>query len=233
MDDQRIGLAFDSQPEPDFFMPSPNPWKSPLSLFLFFGMAVLLLAVDLTSKYVAFDHPQYKLLDKIERDTDDTRWILSGTDARERQLIPGWFHLRATVNEGAVFGLGQGKQAVFVAVSFVALAFLSFLFWKSPSRFEHFILGVLLAGVLGNMYDRVQYNYVRDMFFALPAFHWPGTWQLMGYPSMPDRLVFPYIFNVADVLLVCGVCVLLIKNFLPEKKEVENEAADKTVEGKA
>jgi signal peptidase II len=192
-----------------------SPLKSPLALALFIGSAVIGLAVDLGTKYLAFDSP-WQLLDHLER--FNGQWVAIGSDAREVKLIPHVLYLRATVNEGAVFGIGQGKQALFVLVSIVATAFLTFLFAQAKSKFEFVLLGLLLAGVLGNMYDRVMYNYVRDFFFMLPTTSWPGTWSLGSYPGTGSRLVFPYIFNVADVLLCCGVAVLMVRNLLPEKK---------------
>ncbi|MFT3786290.1 MAG: signal peptidase II [Tepidisphaeraceae bacterium] len=193
----------------------PSPFRSALALSLFVGATVVGLALDLGSKWLAFDSP-WKLASRVEQ--FDGRWFAFGADTREVHAIPYVLHLRATVNEGAVFGIGQGKQLVFVAVSVLATVFLAFLFGKSRSKLEQVLLGLLLAGVLGNMIDRVAYNYVRDFLFLLPTTSWPGTWNLGNYPGTGPRLVFPYIFNVADVLLCCGVAVLLLRNLLPEKK---------------
>jgi lipoprotein signal peptidase len=86
---------------------------------------------------------------------------------------------------------------------------------------------MLLAGVLGNMYDRIVFGYVRDMIHALPGWKWPGTWQvpLIGYPS-PGREVFPYIFNVADILLCVGVGLMIIYSMFtsPAKMKVTTES---------
>jgi lipoprotein signal peptidase len=66
-----------------------------------------------------------------------------------------------------------------------------------------------MAGVIGNMYDRTRFGFVRDMIYALPDKRWFGTWTLFGYPG-PERFVFPWIFNVADSLLCVGVGFMLI-----------------------
>jgi signal peptidase II len=61
---------------------------------------------------------------------------------------------------------------------------------------------MLLAGVLGNLYDRLMLGYVRDMIHALPR--WPNF--------------FPWIFNVADSLLCVGVTLIILYNLVrPEK----------------
>lgn len=194
------------------------------------GSAVLLLivtcaiglSVDLFTKWLAFGNESTKLLDAVVRNEMDGRWDVYGSDARSVKVIPGLLQFHATVNEGAVFGLGQGKQTMFVAVSVGAIGFLLFLVSKTRSRFEAILLGSLLAGVLGNMYDRIRYGYVRDMLLGFPDVHWFGTWTIPGlnYPG-GDRLVFPYIFNIADCLLVCGVGVLLIRSFFVTDKAAE------------
>src|SRR5439155_4325825 len=164
--------------------------RSPLAILLFLGTAAAGLILDLWSKTTAVAN------------------LRDGTVVR---FLPGLVHFTYTENHGAVFGFGQGQQTLFLAVSFGAIAFLIFLFLASGrSRGYQLILGMLLAGVLGNMYDRFNFGYVRDMIHALPGWQWPGwfvrllpaSWQ----PPIGRGLdVFPWIFNVADSLLCVGV----------------------------
>ena len=200
---------------------------------LFLIVCAIGLAADLFTKHLAFDRASTKLADVVVQ--DGGRWLALGADGLARTIVPRLLEFHATVNEGAVFGLGQGQRTWFVVVSLGAIAFLIYLVTRTRSRFEIVLLGCLLAGVLGNMYDRVQLGYVRDMIFALPGVGWPGAWQVpfTPYPGGGQRLVFPYIFNVADCLLVCGVCVLLIRSFFVSELNREDatsakEAAKKT-----
>src|SRR4051812_9018513 len=112
-------------------------FRSPIAVLCFVGACMIGLAVDLTTKVWAF------------------RALEIGDRAYE--LIPGWLHFETTVNQGAVFGIGQGQRWLFVCVSIVAIAFLSWLFAASERRQfgYHILLGILLAGVLGNLYDRI------------------------------------------------------------------------------
>jgi signal peptidase II len=160
-------------------------FRSPAALLRFAGVTAAGLAVDLWTKSEAVRH--LKLTeDKI-------------------QFIPGWLHFEYTQNHGAVFGIGQGQRMLFLAVSVGAIAFLTWLFAASGrQRWYQVILGMLLAGVLGNMYDRIEYGYVRDMIHALPR--WPR--------------LFPWIFNVADCLLCVGVFLMIAYSLFAAPREV-------------
>jgi len=184
-------------------------FRSRPALLLFLLTAVIGVVLDLWTKNWAYHALVY--------DTAETA-ASSHFLSRTYELIPGWLHLRFTGNRGAVFGIGQGKRVLFLIVSVGAIGFLGYLFGTSGrrQRFYHFVLGMLLAGVLGNMYDRFRHGYVRDMIYALPDWAWPGTWQvpLINYPASPHREVFPWIFNVADVFLCTGVGLMLAHQVL-------------------
>ena len=202
------------------------------AVVLFLAVCGLGLSADLFTKWLTFENPSTKLFTSVQHEAG--RWVVIGAEDRRIVAIPKLLHFHATVNEGAVFGLGQGQQYLFVAVSVAAIAFLVYLASRTRSRFEVILLGCLLAGVLGNMYDRIRYTYVRDMILAFPGVTWPGAWKLplINYPGSGERLVFPYIFNVADCLLVCGVAVLLIRSFfVTEKAESRSGEEAKAREG--
>lgn len=204
-----------------------RPLRSAKSAIVLFLIACVIgLGIDLVTKWLAFSNDATRLVDSVVRSESRGRWEVIGSEERAVKVIPKLLEFHATVNEGAVFGLGQGKQTMFVVVSVAAIGFLMFLVSKTRSRFEAILLGCLLAGVLGNMYDRIVYSYVRDMILALPGVHWLGTWSIPGlnYPGT-DRLVFPYIFNIADCLLVCGVAILLARSFFLPAKDEENKPA--------
>jgi len=124
------------------------------------------------------------------------------------------------VNQGALFGLG-GKYPflsfltpeqwnnVFTGISL--LAALAIVYWCTRSttirdRVLCAALGLILAGTLGNLYDRVVFGGVRDFLH----FHWY------------DRFDWP-VFNVADCCLVCGAFLLLAQAFLSRPVPAEQE----------
>ena len=194
-------------------------FRSPIALSLFLGVAAVGAALDLWTKALAVEHLR---------------------NAAARVFVPGWIHLTYTENHGAVFGIAQGARVIFLVVSVGAICFLALLFMTSGrARGYQLILGLLMAGVIGNMYDRVYYGYVRDMIHALPGWHWP-QWVVNYLPSawQPPRgqpmEVFPWIFNLADTYLCVGVVAMLLYSFVAEchrKRAVA--AAEQALAGKS
>lgn len=183
-----------------------NPLRSPLALLLFFGTTVVGVAADLALKSWSVAHL---------------------ADAEPWNLIPHVLRLTYTENFGAVFGIGQGQRVWFIAVSVAAIIFLTYLFKNSGNRrIYQFLLGLLLGGVLGNMYDRIFIGHVRDMIYALPGVHWPGFIANLLPASTPHE-VFPWVFNIADSLLCVGVFCMIVYSFFHEstKHSVAEDAA--------
>jgi lipoprotein signal peptidase len=180
--------------------------RSPIALLCFLGTFVVGLTLDLISKSLAMTHLKTS----------------PGEDPRIIRIIPWIVRFEYTENLGAVFGMGKGQRPLFLLVSVLAIGLLVYLFATSGKlRTYQVILGMLLAGVLGNMYDRVRYGFVRDMIHGLPGVTWPGwvvnllpeTWRT---PS--GRMeVFPWIFNIADSLLCVGVVTMIVYTFISER----------------
>jgi lipoprotein signal peptidase len=102
------------------------------------------------------------------------------------------------VNQGALFGMGNDHKeranTIFAIVS--ALAAIAILAWgmrRGPAREKWLMvsLGLILAGTIGNFYDRVVFSGVRD-FLYFYIIDWP-------------------VFNVADCCLVAGAGLLLFQ----------------------
>src|SRR5689334_23183796 len=125
------------------------------------------LSLDLWTKHLAFDRLSNGVYLVPDPSLPEARFE---ADAKpEYEFIPNWLHFKVVTNQGAVFGLGRGQRWLFIIVSIAAIAVLTSLFARSDHRhFYQLLLGMLLAGVLGNMYDRIRLGYVRDMIYALP-----------------------------------------------------------------
>jgi len=116
----------------------------------------------------------------------------------EMKIIPGFLHFKTVNNQGAVFGMGAGKRWRFVAARIEAMVFIIQLFSQSKKRQRvfHFLLALTLGGAIGNLYDRIVFGTVRDFIYMIIHAGQIELW--------------PFIFNIADVALVVGVCGLLL-----------------------
>jgi len=200
--DAPAGSAARTPPRP---APPPGAWRSRGALVVFLLVASVLLAVDLASKRLSFERVAGVPV-STEREPDGT---LAPVPPHEGiTVVPSLLELRLTWNHGAVFGIGQGRRTVFVGFSVVAVVVIATLFARSRphERLLHLSLASVLAGALGNMYDRVVFGAVRDMLHLFPGVPLPFG---LAWPD-GSRGLYPWIFNVADVCLVLGLLVLLV-----------------------
>lgn len=209
-----------TQPGPN---PAPTDWRanlvSPVALACFLLVAVVGLSLDLWTKSLAWEH----LVDSIEPAGDSlivTRKNVSPPGEAPRFDVVVWpnvLELTAVANRGAAMGLGQGLVSLFLIVSIAAAGVLFYFFLNSGQRrLYQVVLGLLLAGVLGNLYDRMVYGYVRDMIHIFPGVQWADLWS-----AMPATEVFPWVFNLADVYLCIGVPAVLLYGVFVTPTEAE------------
>lgn len=101
-------------------------------------------------------------------------------------FLPGAVQFRYARNTGMAFSLFSGARWVFVVLTAVVCAAVLFYMFqnKCHSLWGYWSLGVLVAGGLGNLIDRVLYGYVID--FIEPIF------------------VDFAVFNIADCAVTCG-----------------------------
>src|SRR5207237_1487877 len=97
-----------------------------------------------------------------------------------RVLVSDFFSLVYVTNIGDACGSFLGNNTFFIAISCVALVVvLGLLLWaRTPDRWRDLSLALLLAGILGNLTDRLLYGHVVDfLLFDLhvPYAHpWPA-----------------------------------------------------------
>jgi signal peptidase II len=173
--------------------------------FWFFGLAFVGLVIDLVSKEWVFAEIGYP--------NGESSWV--------KDIFGGWstFRFYTSINEGALWGIGQGMTWLFAGLSVVAIVAVCvwlFKFNAALSLWLTIALAFIMAGTLGNLYDRlgmhgVERNDVvifgvRDfLFFTFGKFNWP-------------------IFNFADVFLVTGAIMLGIHSFQVEKAGAESDS---------
>src|SRR5437016_13475696 len=121
-----------------------------------------------------------------------------------RIIIPNFFHLVNVTNTGAAFGSFRNNNTFFIAISSVAFFIVLLLLVRRRSHdvWRDVSLALLLAGILGNLTDRLLYGYVID--FLLFDLHVP--------------LAHPWpAFNVADSCICIAVVFFVIHSFRQEK----------------
>lgn len=172
----------------------------------FIVLAAVMLAIDLGSKAASF-HWIGQAPVRLAAPSAETMRQLAAIDPIV--VVPRVLHLQLWLNQGAIFGIGQGKRWLFAAVSVAAVFIIWRVFSRSGARQRafHFALAGILAGALGNLYDRLRFGAVRDMVHLFPGIHLPFGWT---WPGTDQRGLYPWIFNCADMWLVGGVALLLL-----------------------
>ncbi|MDQ6808938.1 MAG: signal peptidase II [Verrucomicrobiota bacterium] len=121
-----------------------------------------------------------------------------------RIVIPDVFDLVYVTNNGAAFGSFKNNNTFFVIISCGALAFVLSLLLRRRTRdtWRDLSLGLLLAGVLGNLTDRLVHGHVID--FLLFDLHVPFA---HPWPA----------FNVADACICVAVVCFIVHSMRQEK----------------
>ena len=188
--------------------------RCPRAIVRLLTIAIVLLAADLIIKKLAFECVADAPI-TLQRETDAFRNVVPAHDAIP--LVPKTLSLKLTLNRGAVFGIGQGGRWLFVGATAIAILVISVVFARSQrgAWVFHAALACILAGALGNLYDRLMFGVVRDMFWLFPGVKLPFGWT---WPGGSDE-VYPWIFNLADVALLAGVAIIFLSTFrAPEEK---------------
>lgn len=180
---------------------SQNTWK----IILFATFATFFLVFDLVSKQIVIHN--MKLGDSLH-------------------IIPNFFHFTYSVNDGMAFSmnfntLGEvANQIIFISISVIGTALISFLFFKTYKKSTKLVsasLGLMLAGCIGNLIDRIFYSKAYLQSFD---------------PNVSNRGVVDFIdfqfgswhfatFNVADSCLVIGVLILIVYFIIEEVKDAK------------
>lgn len=126
--------------------------------------------------------------------------------AQSVSLVRNVLELQTSYNKGALWGLGrtlQNSHLVFAGLSLVAAGAICWWLFVRGAAVDWRLtiaLGLIMAGALGNCYDRLMLSHVRDFVH----FHVDPV----GFDCA--------IFNFADNMLVTGAVLLMLLALRPE-----------------
>ena len=163
-------------------------YKSVPAIIIFIAIATAGLAADLISKHYAFS-------------------TLMDQPGQSVTVIDGFLKLSLSTNPGIVFGIRAPPWAVLLATAIATVVVIVLFATSKPrQRLLHAALAMVLAGAVGNAYDRLfsrvifpgdmaaRVGQVRDFIDVhINWFRWPT-------------------FNVADIFLVVGVGLILLES---------------------
>jgi len=133
----------------------------------------------------------------------------------DREIIPNFLNFAYAQNTGVAFSFldnyGDAGRWGLSAVAGIAAILVLYYFWRVPSTHDRLLgaLALLLAGIVGNVTDRVRLGFVVD-FVDVQI----GGWH---YPT----------FNVADMAICIGAGLLILDMFLTKNTADENQKAKK------
>jgi len=180
---------------------------------IFLVVTIVGLAGDLASKHYTFkymldDSQLHRRINNLQiaypEQNISTEDILHDHKLRPaRQVMPG-VKFTLSTNPGVVFGLPMPRWAVGLAtIAAVGLVLLFFVTTEAKAKMLHIALAMILSGALGNLYDRLL---GRVSVAGLE----PIRYQVRDFIDC-SQLHYPYIFNVADILLVFGAGLLILQ----------------------
>ena len=109
-------------------------------------------------------------------------------------IINNFFNLTLVHNDGAAWSILSGNRLLLIFISLIALVLIYYIFIKNKNlrKIDIITYGMLIGGIIGNLFDRVFYGYVID-FLDFKIFNY-------NYP----------VFNIADCFIVISAILLIV-----------------------
>ena len=154
-------------------------------------------------KFILFLSLPLYALDQLTK-----HWVLRSIGLYDvRIVMPDFFNLVNVPNTGAAFGSFKGNNTFFVIISIIAMVVVTVLLvrHRRSDPWRDVSLALLLAGILGNLTDRLLYGHVIDFLLFNLHIHYADPW-----PA----------FNVADSCISIAVVLFIIHSFGKQKPGV-------------
>ena len=171
---------------------------------LFVAILALIILADLSSKSFVFD----LLETEIRHAADGTPYLIQ---TPMHKFFPG-FAFEASINLGAFNGWFAGVTWLLIGVSGLSIPVCFWFALSTPRRSVPMVvsLALIAAGAAGNLHDRWFHGGVRD-FIRCSVNIGEKEW------------VWPN-FNIADSAIVCGVAIILMREWILMRRAAEVSA---------
>ena len=121
---------------------------------------------------------------------------------QSKKIINKFFYLTYVKNKGAAWSILEDQRILLLIITVISLFLINkYMNKEKINKMEEFIYGLIIGGILGNLFDRVIYSSVIDFLdFRIFSYNYP-------------------IFNFADTFIVVGIILLIIVNIRKEHYE--------------
>lgn len=139
------------------------------------------------------------IFDRISKE-----WIKNRMFLGESLEVFPFFSVTYIRNTGIAFGLGQNNNLFFIFLSSILLVFLFALlvYWEKMKINDlklKIAFSLIIAGALGNLFDRFLYGSVIDFLdFFVGRYHWPA-------------------FNIADASICAGAFLFVLSQMKTDR----------------
>ncbi len=118
------------------------------------------------------------------------------------KVIDNFFNVTHIHNKGAAWSILEDKRILLLIITVIALFLINkYMNKEKLSNLESTSYGMILGGIVGNLFDRIVFGYVIDFL----------DFKLFGYN-------YP-IFNLADTFIVIGIGIMIIISIRKEYHE--------------
>lgn len=123
--------------------------------------------------------------------------IVKNIYASNLTVIEGIMEFTYVENKGGAYGIGNDSTLMFIIVNIVIITLITKFILSKKNDISTYVLvslGLILAGGIGNLIDRIFRGFVVDFIDFSPLIRFP-------------------VFNIADICIFLG-CVFIIANFI-------------------
>lgn len=145
-------------------------------------LILVLFAIDIYTKRLAFSYVR------------DIKLKTSGIHTHIQ--VNSFLNIVQVINTGVSFGMFNSLEYgryILSIITVIIVSIVSYLLWKENTKYTSITYSFIIAGGLGNLYDRLTYGGVFDFLdFHIGEYHWPA-------------------FNIADSLICIAVAIIVLE----------------------